>query len=193
MTGDYGSAGDLTEKGIVAAMKYADGRGPRTMLYDLFCARLGIKHLEDIIEFFYIDRYRPITIGDVAPVVFEAANRGDAVALRILRKTGKEVAADAVACIRHLFDMDDPVPIVLGGSVFMRGENPTLVDTLTGVIRGKYPKASIVKLSNEPCLGALLWSLDTLRGKPTAKTTARKMAASLRRVLRTLPPAEPER
>ena len=190
LTGDHGSAGDIAEKGVVAAMKCADGRGPKTVLYDLFCEKLGLENLEDIIESFFIDQFHPVRIGDYAPVVFEAANRNDAVALRILRQTGRQVGHDAVTCMRALFDKNDPVPVVLGGSVFQKGENPTLVDTLTTYIQQRFPNAFVVKLKAAPCLGALLWASDSLRGKPTPRTVADKMAASLNRAMKALPVEE---
>ena len=80
--------------------------------------------------------------------------------------------------------------MVLGGSVFQKGENPTLVDTLTTYIQQRFPNAFVVKLKAAPCLGALLWASDSLRGKPTPRTVADKMAASLNRAMKALPVEE---
>jgi N-acetylglucosamine kinase-like BadF-type ATPase len=186
LTGDYGSAGDIARKGVLASLKYHDGRAPKTLLYEMFRKRLDLDHLEDIIEYSYIDKYMPFQIADLAPIVFEAANQNDKVALAILKKTGNQVGHDAVTCMRALFDKEEAVPVVLGGSVYMRGANRTLVDTMTGYIHKRYPNAKIVKLTNEPCTGALLWALDILKEKPVSATGSHKLAASFRKKLQTL-------
>jgi len=186
-TGDHGSSSDIALKGIIASLKYWDGRGPKTALYDAFINIFGVEELIDIIEFEYIDSYLPLKIGDYAPVVFQTANQGDRVALRILKTTGKQVGSDANACIRRLFKKKDSFRVVLAGSVFQRGENPTLLNSMTETILKRFPKAEVVKLKNEPCEGALLWSIDSLRNKPTSKTVTRKLAASFSRMYKLIP------
>jgi N-acetylglucosamine kinase-like BadF-type ATPase len=186
LSGDAGSAIDLAEKAVVAAMRDFDGRGPKTLLNKMLCERLGIAKIEDIIAFFYVDDFKPIEIGDYAPVLFEAANAGDKVALKILRSTGKEVGHGAVACIRSLFKKQDSFRVVLGGSVYQRGANPTMIDALSQIILSRYPNAEIVKLKAEPALGAMLWSMDNARGKPTSKKLTAKLASSLKKAVKGL-------
>jgi len=182
-SGDYGSSTDIVEKGIVAAVKAFDGRGPKTVLERMFCEAAGVENILDIMEFFYVDNYRPIDIGSYAPIVFGAANAGDKVAIGILRLTGKQLAKEAIACIRRLFPKDAPcIPVVLGGSIFQKGENPTLIDTLEAELLKKYPQVRIIKLSAEPLLGAILFALDRLHGK----TTPRRVSALARRTIREL-------
>ncbi len=183
-TGDYGSANDLAEKGVLAAMKAFDGRGRKTLMYDLFCKELNIAKLEDIIEYYYVDKFIPMRIGDYAKIVFQAANQGDRVALQILKQTGRQVGHEAVTCMRALFKPSEEIPVVLGGSVFQRGENPTMIQMLTEYIRKRFPNAFVVTLKNEPCLGALQWSLDRVGEKKASIKRSRRLASSFSRVFK---------
>ena len=175
-TGDYGSATDLVEKAIIASMKGFDGRGPKTLLYDLFCRELSVKELWDIIEFFYVDSYQYIEINQYAPIVFTAADEGDHVALKLLKDTGKQVGHEAAVCIHKLFKKNDKITVVLGGSVFQKASNPVMVNSLTNYLISRFPNLKIVKLQHEPVLGAVLFGLDILsKGKCSA--AAQKNAA----------------
>lgn len=184
-TGDYGSAIDIAEKGVLASMKYYDGRGPKTCMYEMFCDALAVEKLEDVIEFYYVDDWRPIQIDHYAPIVFEAANMGDNVALGILRKTGRQIGHEAVTCMKALFDKYDPIPVILGGSVYQKGGNPTLIESLSNYIRNVFPNATVTKLKQEPCLGALLLAIDCLQKKPAFDTVTKTLTSSLFRTLKT--------
>lgn len=186
LTGDYGSAGDIAKKGILASMKYYDGRGPKTTMYEMFCKELNLHKLEDIIELSYIDKYVPLHIHTLAPIVFKAATNGDKVAKSILKNTGRQIGHEAVTCVKALFDKDDDITIILGGSVFQRGEDPTMINSLSQYVLKRYKKAKIIKLKNEPCLGALLWSFDCQKGKTTPKTLAAKTASSFNKAFQAL-------
>ena len=173
ITGDYGSAADIAMAGIVASAKSLDGRGPKTILVQMFCEAFGAAELLDLMDFTFVDNYKPMDVGIYAPVVFKAANKGDRVALAILRHTGRLLAHDAITCIRRLFPKDAAsIHVVLGGSVFQKGENPTLVDTLTAGIKAKYPQVKVTRLTAEPVFGAVLFALDALYGKPTPADVA---------------------
>lgn len=165
LTGDRGNAGALALDAIVAAMKGVDGRGPRTVLEDKLKAALGLEALEDIIEHDFFDCPRPFNPGSLAPLVFEAANEGDAEAVKVLREHGRAAAEAAVAVMRALFSADDEIPLVLGGSVYQKGANPTLVETLRAEVAREFPRARLVILKEPPILGALLRGFDELKIK----------------------------
>jgi len=186
LTGDYGSAGDLARKGIIASMKYFDGRSQKTMMYEMFCRALKLEKLEDIIEFSYIDKFIPLGIHTLAPLVFEAAGKGDRVAVNILKKTGRQVGHEAVTCIKALFKKNDKITVVLGGSVFQKGEDSTMIATMSEYIKKRYKNVEIIKLQNEPCFGALLWGSDCLRDKVTPMTVRKKMGASFKRAFKSM-------
>jgi len=164
LTGDRGNASALALDAIVAAMKGADGRGPQTALEAKFKAALGLGALEDIIEHEFYDCPRTFNPGALAPLVFEAANEGDGEAVRVLREHGRAAAEAALAVLRGLgFPPGDEVPVVLGGSVYQKGANSTLVDTLRGEVAKEFPRVRFVILKEPPILGALLRGYDELK------------------------------
>jgi len=184
LSGDYGSGTDLAKKMVVAAFEASDGRGPKTMLVDLICKELGLKRIEDIVALFYFDDFRPIRIETLAPLLFRAAKMGDRVAQRILTQTGRRMGYEIVVCLRHLFKRDEPVRVVLGGSVLQKGESPILVDALKDRVLRSYPNARLTKLGVPPVFGAVLFALDEIYGIPTPHRVRSYLRKSLHKAMK---------
>lgn len=174
-SGDQGSSADLIWKAIVACFREADGRGPKTLLSKLIAEELGVPTAVDIVELTYFDSERSeYRFNGLAPLVFRAAKMGDRVAREILRKTGRECAANILSCMKRLFpDRREAVPLVLGGSVFQKGEDPAMVDALSVAVRRIYPNVRIIRLADEPCVGALILAYDLVLGKTAPVTLQR--------------------
>lgn len=166
-SGDQGSSADLVWKAIVACFREADGRGPKTLLSKLIAEELGCATAVDIVELTYFDSERSeYRFNGLAPLVFRAAKMGDRVARNILQKTGCECAANVLSCMKRLFpDRGEAVRLVLGGSVFQKGEDPAMVDSLSAAVRRAYPNVRIKRLDDEPCVGALILAYDLVLGK----------------------------
>lgn len=168
--GDFGSASDIAECALSAAMRGFDGRGRPTILYKMICRFLGLKNLEDAIEFFFTDTWSirrggvGPDVGQLAFLVFEAARKGDRVAQEILRNAGKEIARAASVVMRSLFRPSEEVPIVLGGSVFQKGSHPALIRSLRVDLPRNYKRVRLITLDTEPVLGAVFFCLDALHG-----------------------------
>ncbi|RLB59827.1 MAG: ATPase [Deltaproteobacteria bacterium] len=163
LSGDWGSAWQLGEQAVVAAMMARDGRGPATALQQDICRRLGLDDILDVIEYdFYDHDGPPLDLGALAPLVFAAAGRGDEVAAEILRRAGARVARAAAVIADRLFPGRDDFPVVFGGAVFQRGSHPLLVDTVRQLLRNDYPGARFVRLRVAPVLGAVAWAADAL-------------------------------
>lgn len=101
-----------------------------------------------------------IKVKDLNRVVFKAANKGDAVAKSILEKMGVENARSINAVIRELL-FPDRIKIVLAGSIYVKGENPTAVDTLRDCVLEENPHRDIEFeiLKCPPVAGAIIWAL----------------------------------
>ncbi len=178
-TGDSGSGENIVERAIVAAMQGQDGRGPKTSLYERLSEALGLAELIDIIELYYPDDYRPPDLGSLAPVVFRAAARGDRVAGRLLATIGDELARAATTAAKRLFAKDEKFPVVLGGSILQNARPPIFEDRIRKRLEKNYPEARVVKLKDEPVLGAVFYALDMLHGK-----AGRNRMAAVRRTYR---------
>ncbi len=170
LTGDQANAGALALDAVVAAMKGIDGRGPRTALEPKLRRALGVRALEDVIEFEFRDRSRDFDFGALAPLVFEAANEGDREALRILREHGEAAGEAALAVLRGLFSPRQSVRLVLGGSVLQKGGNPALVKAVFKKVARQFPRVRMTVLADPPVLGAVLRAMDEARIKATGET-----------------------
>ncbi len=181
LSGDCGSGQDLVEQAIASCFRMADGRGPNTLLYDLFCDAFGLDDIEDLIARWYPDEFDPPVLGSYAPLLFKAAGLGDKEALRILTRNGKELGRNAVICARRLFKKDDAFEVVLGGSILQKPNPPVMPEAIAQALAKSFPKAQMVRLKEEPVLGALYYALDMAHGKAgkTRMARARKTFRAL--------------
>lgn len=178
---DFGSAEDIAEAAVAAAQRGHDGRGEPTILYDMICRAVGIAALEDAAEFFFHDSYQGMDLGKYAPLVFQAATRGDKAAIAILERAGHAIATAALVIRRKLFAPDETVIVVFGGSVLQKGEDDRILKTVIADVRAEFPNTEFVKLDVDPVVGALLLALDRHHGRPRDDLRPRVME-SYRRV-----------
>jgi N-acetylglucosamine kinase-like BadF-type ATPase len=179
VSGDSGSAGGIVSDALTAALQGREGRAPETALYGRLCAALGLKSLDDVIEYGFFSQLHVLDFGRFAPLVFETASAGDGVALELLARHGRGVARAALCAIRALFGPDEEVPVVLGGSVLQRGANDALRDALAAELTKGHARTRLVKLEVEPVLGALLLARDAHTGS-AGRDFARRLRDSYR-------------
>ena len=86
---DSGSGFWLGKEAVNAALREEDGRGKKTLLTQLVNDKLG-RSVRSSIGYLYSDGKR--TIASFAPVVFQAAEQGDEIALDIVRRGADELA-----------------------------------------------------------------------------------------------------
>ncbi len=106
-----GSGYDIARDALSAALRATDGRGRETVLTQLLEEKLQ-KTVPDAIPEIYSGGKR--FIASLAPVVFEAAEEGDAVALEILLRNAAALAEMIIAARRHVADKSTPV-VICGG------------------------------------------------------------------------------
>ena len=79
-----------------------------------------------------------LNFGDIGRLLFKAANLSDSVALQILAEEGREYACSIYGAVSALdFDAASPIDVVLAGSVFVKGENPTAINTIKDELQQK--------------------------------------------------------
>ena len=179
ISGDSGSAGQIVADALTAALWGREGRGPETVLYGRLCAEFNLKSLDDVIEYGFFSQLLAPDFGRGAPLVFEAASAGDAVAVELLRRHGRGVAQAALCALRALFGPGEEVPVVLGGSVLARGSHDALREAFAEELAKGYRGARLVKLEVEPVLGALLLARDAHTGS-AGRDFARRLRESYR-------------
>jgi len=159
--GDSAGAGYIARLAFRNAVRGWDGRGPETILYEMFCKEIGVDRLIDIVEFYYPGSTRPgVNFSKLAPLVFQAANQGDQVAIDVLRFVGEEMGLAVIAAIKSLFRPDEHVKVVIGGSVAQKGENPAMLDAFKEKISSAHPDNEVIVPTLEPAFGAIFYAYD---------------------------------
>lgn len=154
--GDFGSATDVSQEGVRAVSEAFTGKGPDTGLSETLRERTGVASVAELLE--ATSRGRLNSVG-FAPVVVEVAERGDAVARRILEAAGSSVGRSAIAVIRRLRMEDDEFGLVLAGGMF-HGASSILRSSLEAVVRAVAPRANPVQLGTAPVVGAVLLAME---------------------------------
>ena len=175
ISGDWGGGGDLGEWAMWHAMRSQDGRGERTLLERTVPAFFEMRRPRQVMEAIHFGRLPFERIEHLAPLVFEAAAEGDAVARTLADRQADEIATMAANAIRRLRIQRLDVPVVLGGGVFRNTFAP-FYERIDAGIRAVAPGATITVLAAPPVVGAALIGLDELGATSTAE---RRLRAAL--------------
>lgn len=162
--GDFGGGEYLAGKAIAATYNSIFKGDSETLITDMFFDILGITSKFDFVEalkgkiddgtykYDYFNR-----------LVFEAANKNDTVAQGLLDNMGLEYARCISAVINNLdFCKQEPVEIILAGSIFVKGENSRAIEKIRQEISNKHKDRIITYkvLTAPPVAGAILWALE---------------------------------
>jgi len=175
ISGDWGGGHSVGMAGLAAAVRAADGRGPRTSLERLVPAHFGFKRPPALTRALYDKRIPERRTSELAPVVFAAAGDGDAVARSIIDRMSDELAAMAIALARRTRMTGLEVEIVLAGGVF-RATDERFYARLDEAVRAVVPGARFVRLEVAPVAGPALDGLSRL-GLRTDAAAGRVRAA----------------
>ena len=186
ISGDWGGGGDVGLAALGAAVRARDGRGPRTALEAVVPRAFGFKRPIDLTWAIELGSIPEARLGELSPLVFEVAGRGDAVARAIVDRLADELVAMATAMLRRLnLTRLDP-DVVMAGGVFNARDDRFEARIAAGV-QALAPRASLRRSEAPPVLGAALLALDRLDG---AKASGHDAAeARLRAAIRDWRPA----
>lgn len=155
---DEGSGFYIAKRGVAAALLEYEGRGPSTMITRLLIEKLNAKTPDEIIWHVYTRGMSIVEFARLAPLVTEAAVKGDEVAMRILCDAGKELANTVSGVIKRLGMESDKFPIGLIGGVFKAGGLVT--KPLEEKVRTVAPKAYLTSPRFPPVAGSSLIALE---------------------------------
>jgi N-acetylglucosamine kinase-like BadF-type ATPase len=178
ISGDWGGGTDVGWQGLAGAVRARDGRGPRTRLERDVPAHFGLKSPAAVTSAMYRGAIPEVRIAELAPVVFAAAQAGDAVARAIVDRLADEIIVMAGAMLRrlHLTRLDPDV--VLGGGIF-RTHEPLFYERIRSGIAGIAAAARIVNLVAPPVAGAALLGLDRLAGRAVTPEVGDRVRAAI--------------
>jgi len=156
---DEGSGYWLGHHILRAAVRSADGRGPKTLLESLVFEAFGVGSVPDLIPHVYEKGLPKHRIAALAPLVDRARVRGDTLAAELVERAGQELARAARAVHGQLDLGREPFPVVMAGGAFKAC--PTLPETLSRHL--DLPGAQPTLLGTEPATGAVALALDLLK------------------------------
>jgi N-acetylglucosamine kinase-like BadF-type ATPase len=176
--GEGAGATELTAEAMKAIARSWTKRSPSTMLADVFVSSCGARDLPDLLAGMMDGRYE-LDAGS-APKIFETAERGDAVAQRLIEWAGAELAEMVIAVVRQLEIQDLEFDVVMIGGMFDAG--PALADPMRRKIQEAAPRARFIRLACPPVVGAALLALEQGGlpvGEPVRSRIARETIARL--------------
>ncbi len=172
LSGDWGGGHTLGTQAVFSAIRAEDGRGPQTALREAVAAYLGTSTMWDAAIAFHTGAMTWEALLGLVPVLFEAAEAGDAVAVDLVRRQAAEVCLMALSAMRRLGLEDQPVPVALGGGV-LAARDPLLTAEITKRLAEDAPLAKPRIVDVPPVVGAALLGLDHLGAPPAAHARLR--------------------
>jgi N-acetylglucosamine kinase-like BadF-type ATPase len=154
--GEHAGSLELVYQAIIAIAREWTLRGPATALTPAFVEEFGARDAAHLLENIQLENYHPGPW--LAPLVFEVAEAGDAVALEIIRWAGEELADLARGVIRQLKFQQRVFDVVMVGSMFNGG--PLLLEPMKSGILTEAPAARFVRLTVPPVVGAALLGMQ---------------------------------
>ena len=162
MVGDEGSGYWIGREAVAAVMRAADGRGPATRLTAEILGHFDVSDESRLPRIVY-DRDVPrVNVAALGPIVQRVAERGDAVALRILEHAAQELVIAAGSVATRLEMRGEAFTFHLAGGAFQ--VVPWLVDELARRLKEIAPRAHVRRLLEEPATGAVWLALAEARG-----------------------------
>ena len=160
VVGDEGSGHEIGRKGLAAALRDLDGRGPRTSMREALFATEGTRSPLGLLRKLYISGGGPADVAAYFPLVVEAARKGDTIAIAILREAGEGLALSAATVVAKLGLKDEPVDVATVGGVFSAGQ--LVLDALGEGLARRAPLARLVRPKHPPEVGAIRLALARL-------------------------------
>ena len=162
MLGGYGGGNDLALRALHHAFRANEGTGQHTLLEKYIPEVLDTDSMESLLELLYpVNRLGIEAFGKITPLVFELANKGDAVCQNILADMGSVMGEILAGLIKRLGMEGMELPVVIGGNVF-KGCSPILIDEFLSSLHRTAPYAYLVYSKLPPVSGAYLSGMDEL-------------------------------
>nr|WP_285860464.1 MULTISPECIES: BadF/BadG/BcrA/BcrD ATPase family protein [Paenibacillus] len=160
--GDFGGGYDLSVEVFRTVIRSYEGREKVTALSEKLIDLLGYSSVAELRDDF-LDHSRHLPIG-AAELLFEAAEEGDAVAIRLLEKQGEELGLAAVATIHQLNMSEDSFQLVLAGSLLTKGDRLGIIrSAIEQKVKQIAPKGTLTILDREPVVGAVILAMERSR------------------------------
>jgi N-acetylglucosamine kinase-like BadF-type ATPase len=149
----------IGEAALTAIFRARTGRPPQTSLSARVLAHFNLPDVDALMRNLVEGGIPENRVSEIAPLVFEEAEKGDLAAQKILIRFGEGCAELLVNGLRQLDMVDLGVEIVLSGGVF-KARSFLLRETLGKEVTRVVPGATLVEAHYEPVVGAALLALE---------------------------------
>lgn len=164
LAGDEGGGSGIGRRALQAIAKASDGRGEHTKLSDAAVEYFRAGKLENLSVSIYAPSVDNARIAGFARKVVETAQKGDKVAIEVLREAGYELGRAALAVIKNLSIEQDEFPIGQVGGVFNAGDLITI--PFMEIVRPVAPKCFFTKPKYSPAHAAALMAMKNINDWP---------------------------
>ena len=154
--GDEGSGYVIGKKGLAAVSKEFDGRGSKTLISVLIKEKFNILSQDILITEVYRNNF---DIAKVAPLVIEAAEKNDKLAMKIIEDETDELLLHVSAMQKKLNEKILAVSFI-GGIITHKN---IYSDTLRKKIEKKLTNVVVKDAENSPAMGAVLMAKQILK------------------------------
>jgi N-acetylglucosamine kinase-like BadF-type ATPase len=179
VVGEEGGALEIATDALRAVNHARIRRSGPTAITELMLERTGFADADALIEAVAAGLLSPDPAW--APLVFLAARAGDAIALGIIDRAGRELGESASAVVRQIGVESEAFDLVLSGSLFSR--TPELLRGVEAVLRRVAPHFRAVRLDAPPVIGAVVLGmrdagLDPAPLLPLMRTSSLRLLAA---------------
>jgi len=150
--GDEGSGYDIGRRAIAAAIRAAEGRGPRTALTEAIVDGLGLGALEELLGRLHGAPSPRAFVASVCPIAAAAARGGDAVALAIFEAAGEELASLTAAMLDGRPALRSR-PVTVAGSAWKGCR--AMFERFERELTAKHPGVAVALPAFEPVVGGV--------------------------------------
>lgn len=182
---DEAGAFDLARRGLIAAVRAADGRGEATMLKDMLFKELQIIETGQISQRLHQDSLKnpgvPMTKDEIAALAVFVGNAylaGDAVAGKILKAAMADLVDMVEAVANKLEIPADKLRLGITGGVILNEPCATL---FCEAMRERFPQCEIFEPQLPPVVGAAIRALS-LGGVEISPDLLRTLDASFKKL-----------
>jgi len=179
ISGDWAGGATIGLEAVGACVRAGDGRGPHTSLERSVPDHFGMRTPRQVMIGLHTGRLDDSRMYELAPVVFAAANAGDAVAAAIVERQAEEAALLVCTALRRLRLRTAAADVVLGGGV-ARARNAIFMRRLSERVAACAPNAHISVVDEPPVVGAALLGVDRLAGTNGADARLREALVASR-------------
>jgi N-acetylglucosamine kinase-like BadF-type ATPase len=161
MFDDWGSAPEVAAACIQTIAQAYTGHGPSTSLTERLIKLFDARDSGDLLEKLSRGQYDFQTqVAEIIQALTEEACKGDAPAVAVSWRGGRELGERATTVVRRLGMQKEAFDVVLAGGLF-RTHNPVLLEALDETVRTIAPHARLSPLEAPPVAGSVLLAMDT--------------------------------